>query len=69
MLPCGCTVSLQSPPSLTVLSDFFFLFCVFLGSERTTLARAPDACGMVQQTVWCVVCGVCVCACVRVRVV
>ena len=27
MLPCGCTVSLQSPPSLTVLSDFFFLFC------------------------------------------
>ena len=24
MLPCGCTVSLQSPPSLTVLSDFFF---------------------------------------------
>ena len=28
MLPCGCTVSLQSPPSLTVLSDFVFvLFC------------------------------------------
>ena len=29
MLPCGCTVSLQSPPSLTVLSDFFVvvLFC------------------------------------------
>ena len=31
MLPCGCTVSLQSPPSLTVLSDFFVLFCFVLG--------------------------------------
>ena len=30
MLPYGCTVSLQSPPSLTVLSDFFcFVFFVF----------------------------------------
>ncbi|CAI8023593.1 hypothetical protein GBAR_LOCUS13765, partial [Geodia barretti] len=32
---CGCTVSLQSPPLLTVLSDFRFLvlcfcFCSFL---------------------------------------
>ena len=26
MLPCGCTVSLQSPPSLTVLSDFLIIF-------------------------------------------
>ena len=26
MLPCGCTISLQSPPSLTVLSDCFVLF-------------------------------------------
>ena len=30
MLPCGCTASLQSPPSLTVLSDFFVLFFVFV---------------------------------------
>ena len=29
MLPCGCTVSLQSPPSLTVLSDFCFVFFCF----------------------------------------
>ena len=29
MLPCGCTVSLQSPPSLTVLSDFFSFFRCF----------------------------------------
>ena len=30
MLPCGYTVSLQSPPSLTVLSEFFlfFVFCL-----------------------------------------
>ena len=32
MLPCGCTVSLQSPPSLTVLSDFLFVcFLSFFG--------------------------------------
>ena len=36
MLHCGCTASLQSPPSLTVLSDFryfcsLFLFLFFFG--------------------------------------
>ena len=32
MLPCGCTVSLPSPPSLTVLFDFhcyYYLFIIY----------------------------------------
>ena len=30
MLPCGCTVSLLSPPSLTVLFDFLILVICFV---------------------------------------
>ena len=46
MLPCGYTVSLQSPPSLTVLSDFPFLFCYTIFGLSLFLQHIRVSCGI-----------------------
>ena len=63
MLPCGCTVSLPSPPSLTVLFDFhcyyymLLLFIYYLRLERMDLMRSwVDI--EVEKVSICVICAV-----------
>ena len=41
MPPCGCTVSLQSPRTLTALSDSIFLFCFDMHACLVVLFLCP----------------------------